>query len=80
MSISDKLVPKNPPSKTKPVNYLEGEYIYLRPDRTHYSILKKHHASDVEYVTVIPNAGYDREFVHNLVKLLNTESSEAPQS
>lgn len=51
------------------------KYIILRTDG-HYSVLKEVKDRNLEYQVVIPNAGFNRDFVVILVDLLNSQGSE----
>lgn len=42
-----------------------------------YSVIKLRKDSNLEYVTVIPDAGTNREFAISLVDMLNSQGSQA---
>jgi len=58
---------------------MDGEYVLHSPRSGYlsetYSILRKRLGSEVEYQTVIPDAGINKEFAMGLVTLLNSQGS-----
>lgn len=53
-----------------------GKYVALANYNGHYQILKERSKENKVYDVVIPDAGYRRDLVLNIVDLLNSQGSE----